>query len=240
MYRTGDLARWLPSGDLEFLGRVDHQVKIRGYRVELGEVEEALTAHPSVAEAAVLAREDTPGDQRLVAYVVGADGATPEPDQLAALLRSRLPEYMVPSVTVVLDDMPRTPNGKVDREALPEPGSERSLSAEYVAPRTPVEEAAAAVWADVLGVERVGVRDDFFELGGHSILAVRLVARLGETFGLEVGLRALFDAPTVESLLAALAASPEGAARLAKAGEILERLQDLSEGQVDAELEGRA
>ena len=241
MYRTGDLARWLPSGDLEFLGRVDHQVKIRGYRVELGEIEEALTAHASVAEAAVLAREDTPGDQRLIAYVVGsgADPA-PDPDELARLLRGRLPDYMVPAATVVLEDMPRTPNGKVDRDALPAPGSERSLSAEFVAPRTPLEQAAATVWADVLGVDEVGVRDDFFELGGHSILAVRLVARLGETFGVEVGLRALFDAPTVEGLLAAISSDPEAAARLAKAADILERLGDLSDGEVDAELEGRA
>lgn len=238
MYRTGDLARWLPSGDLEFLGRVDHQVKVRGYRVELGEIEDALTAHPDVSEAAVLAREDTPGDQRLVAYVVGSPV---EALELQDALRARLPDYMIPAAIVALDDLPRTPNGKVNRDALPAPEASRAaLSAAYVAPRTPLEVALADVWAEVLRVEQVGAEDDFFELGGHSILAVRLVARVSETFGVELGLRTLFDAPTVAGLVAALEADPVAAEQLRKAAEILGELAELSDDEVDEQLGERA
>jgi amino acid adenylation domain-containing protein len=195
MYRTGDRARWKAEGKLEFLGRLDDQVKIRGFRIEPGEVEAAIVAYPGVREARVMMREDQPGDKRLVAYVVGGV----EVDGLRAHLRRSLPEYMVPRAIVALDRLPLNANGKVDRKALPVP--EYAADADrYVAPRTPAEEVLAGIWAEVLGVERVGVEESFFELGGHSLLATRLVSRVREVFGVEVPLRALFEGPTVAEL----------------------------------------
>ncbi|HEX7241378.1 MAG TPA: amino acid adenylation domain-containing protein, partial [Longimicrobiaceae bacterium] len=195
MYRTGDRMRWRAEGVLEFIGRVDEQVKIRGFRIEPGEVESAVAAHPGVREARVIVREDAPGEKRLVAYVVGEAGA----EEVRAYLRRSLPEYMVPSAFVVLDALPLTPNGKLDARALPAPeyggGEER-----YVAPRTPVEEVLAGIWAEVLHLERVGVEEGFFELGGHSLRATQVVSRTRQAFGVEVPLRALFEAPTVAGL----------------------------------------
>ncbi|HEX2190746.1 MAG TPA: non-ribosomal peptide synthetase, partial [Longimicrobiaceae bacterium] len=190
MYRTGDLGRWLPDGTIEFLGRNDHQVKVRGFRIELGEIEARLLAHPEVREAVVLAREDAPGDKRLVAYYVGAEGA--EAETLRAHLSKRLPEYMVPAAYVRLEALPLTPNGKVDRRALPAPDGAPARG-RYAAPRTPVEEVLAGIWAEVLRLERVGVEDGFFELGGHSLLAARVVSRVRQVFGVELPLRALFE-----------------------------------------------
>ena len=201
LYRTGDLVRWLPDGTLEFLGRTDHQVKIRGFRIELGEIEAALGQHPRVREAVVLAREDAPGERRLVAYVVGGPEGAPTLDGLRDHLRDRLPEHMVPSAFVVLDALPLTPHGKIDRGALPAPGESRpELEGGFAAPRTPVEEVIAAVWCDVLGLDSVGTADDFFALGGHSLLAARVVARLRESFGVDLPLRAIFESPTVAHL----------------------------------------
>ncbi|MFL6294183.1 MAG: non-ribosomal peptide synthetase, partial [Thermoanaerobaculia bacterium] len=195
LYRTGDRARWRAGGTLEFLGRLDHQVKLRGFRVELGEIETALTALPGVREAVVLAREDRPGDKRLVAYVTGEISV----EALRDSLRERLPEYMVPAAFVTLAAFPFTPNGKVDRKALPAPewdgGGEGA-----VAPRTPVEEILAGIWAGLLGVERVGADSDFFELGGHSLLATRVVSRLRDTLGVELPLHDLFEAPRLADL----------------------------------------
>jgi len=205
LYKTGDLARHRPDGALEYLGRLDNQVKMRGYRIELGEVEAALAAHPAVRQAVVTAREDTPGDARLVAYVVGDAPA----EGLRALLRARLPAYMVPSAFVALEGFPLTPNGKVDRRALPAPDAAPPADADaYVVPRTPTEREVAAVWAEVLKVARVGAEDDFFALGGHSLLATQVVARLRAAHGPAVSLRTLFDAPTVALLAAALDALP--------------------------------
>ena len=236
LYRTGDLARVLPSGQLEFLGRIDQQVKIRGYRVELGEIEDAISAAPGVREVVVAARADASGDARLVAYVVGASDV----EAIIAGLRARLPEYMVPAAFVTLDDLPRTPNGKVDRKALPEPdGGRPELSTEYVAPEGPVEQAVAQIWAEVLGVDPVGVQDDFFELGGHSIMAVRLLARMNEFLGVDVSLRTLFDAPSVRGLVAALGSDPEQAARLTKAAELLAQIASLSEDELNTALDER-
>ncbi len=197
LYRTGDLARWLPDGRLECLGRIDHQVKIRGYRIELGEIEATLAKHPGVRQAAVVAREDTPGDRRLVAYLVGA---VPEVDELRSWLRRALPEYMVPAVYHVLDALPLTPNGKVDRGALPAPEPvESGLTRHLVPPRGPIEEAVAPIWAAVLGqpISRVGVHESFFNQGGHSLLAAQLLSRLRDLFGVELPLRTLFEDPTV-------------------------------------------
>ncbi|MES1245199.1 MAG: non-ribosomal peptide synthase/polyketide synthase, partial [Acidobacteriota bacterium] len=194
LYRTGDLARWRSDGALEFLGRLDQQVKVRGFRVEPGEVEAVLARHPAVREVSVVARA-----QRLIAYVVLGDGGA---EDLRRHLQGSLPDYMVPSAFVVLPALPRTATGKLDRRALPEPVE--SAGSGDVRPRTATEEILAGLWSEVLGLERVGTREDFFALGGHSLLATRVISRLRETFGVELPLRALFEHPTVESLAAAV------------------------------------
>ncbi len=199
LYRTGDRVRWSEEAALEFLGRADQQVKVRGFRVEPGEVEAVLGAHPGVRAAAVVAREDGPGERRLVGYVVGADGAAPAEAELREWLRARLPEHMVPAALVPLGELPLTPNGKLDRRALPAPGLD-SAEDTYVAPRTPTEARLAATWREVLRVGRVGVRDTFFDLGGHSLLATQVVSRVRHDFGVELPVADLFDNPTVEAL----------------------------------------
>ncbi|MCX5414993.1 non-ribosomal peptide synthetase [Streptomyces sp. NBC_00059] len=201
MYRTGDLARWTAHGDVEYVGRGDAQIKLRGFRIEPAEIENALLARPGVRDARVLVREDTPGDRRLVAYVVPAPGATLDRPGLAHGLSRVLPSYMVPSAFVVLDALPLNANGKVDRRALPAP---QAATAEGAAPRTPHEEVLAGLFADVLGVPAVGVDDNFFSLGGHSLLATRLVARTRAATGAKLELRDLFEHPTVASLAATL------------------------------------
>jgi len=194
LYRTGDRVRRPASGELEFLGRTDQQVKIRGFRIEPGEIEAALRRAPGVGDCAVVAREDVPGGRRLVAYLVGEATA----EALRDRLRQSLPEYMVPAAFVFLDALPLTPNGKLDRKALPAP--DLASAEKYVAPRTPVEEGLAEIWAEVLGLERVGVEESFFELGGHSLLATTVVWGVRERFGVELPLRALFEGPTVAEL----------------------------------------
>ena len=195
LYRTGDWARFLANGDIEFLGRVDNQAKIRGFRIEPGEIEAVLRGHAQVREAAVVLNE-TDGDKRLVAYVVG-DAQTVE---LREYLKERLPDYMVPSFLVQLDEIPLTPHGKIDRRALPEPESIFAEETEYEAPRTPTEELLAELWANVLRVSRVGINDNFFALGGHSLLAIQLVSRIRETFGVELPLRELFERRNIAEL----------------------------------------
>ncbi|HEX8274264.1 MAG TPA: non-ribosomal peptide synthase/polyketide synthase [Longimicrobiaceae bacterium] len=198
MYRTGDRARWTAAGELEYLGRADAQVKVRGFRVELGEVEAALRAHPAVREAVAVVREDAAGDGRIAAYVVADVGEAVAPAELRAHVGARLPEHMVPGAFVMLETLPLTPSGKLDRRALPAPrwGAEGA----YVAPRTATEEVLAGVWAEVLGVERVGVAENFFALGGHSLLATQVASRVRQALGVELPLRALFEAPTVGGL----------------------------------------
>ncbi|MEV1178204.1 amino acid adenylation domain-containing protein, partial [Nonomuraea sp. NPDC049784] len=202
LYRTGDRVRWRADGQLEFLGRVDEQVKVRGYRVEPGEVEAALVAHPEIAAAAVVAHEDG-GDRRLVGYLVAEDVADgiPSAGELRGFLLAGLPDYLVPSVFVELAALPLSPSGKIDRAALPAPDSSRpDLAADFVAPRTATEEVLAGIWAQVLGLERVGVGDSFFELGGHSLLATQAVSQVRAVFDVEVPLGALFAHPSVAEL----------------------------------------
>jgi amino acid adenylation domain-containing protein len=207
MYRTGDRVRLLPDGQIDFLGRLDHQIKLHGIRIELGEIEATLESHPAVRQAVVLLRSDDPRGARLVGYVTLEEGEEPEELDLAGYLRGLLPGVMVPAAWVVLPAFPLSPSGKVERRALPAPA--RHGHARAVAPRTPAEEKVAAVWREVLGLESIGVHDDFFELGGHSLLAVRAAFRLGEAFGTELPVSALFQAPTVEALAQRLGASRE-------------------------------
>ena len=214
LYRTGDLVRYLPSGDLVFLGRVDHQIKIRGYRIELGEIESVLAQHAGVREAIAIAREDTPGDKRLVAYFVAEETPGPDAPSLRAFLAERLPEYMVPAAIVALDAMPLTANGKVDRKALPAPDARATGALAIVGPRNPIEEVVAGIWSDLLGIPQISVHDDFFELGGHSLLATQVGGRIASTFGVELPLSTLFDASTVASL------SERVAAAMASAGSV--------------------
>ena len=213
LYRSGDLARRRADGELEYLGRIDHQVKIRGFRIELGEIEAALAAHPQVRQAVVLAREDQPGERRLVAYLVAgpAAGTPPAGPDLRAFLRERLPEHMVPAVFLVLPVLPLTANGKVDRRALPAPVPERpALAGGAAAPRNEAEERLAAVWAEVLRIPRAGIHDNFFELGGDSILAIQIVARARRA-GFLLEPRHVFEHQTVAEL-AAMAGRGEGRA----------------------------
>jgi amino acid adenylation domain-containing protein len=200
LYKTGDLCRWLPDGNMQYLGRMDHQVKVRGFRVEVGEIEAALEKHPAVRQSVVMGREDEPGLKRLVAYVVAKSGASPQPEELRGHVQQSLPDYMVPAAVVVLEAFPLTPNGKVNRKALPAPEYRRDEREAYVAPRTPVEEGVAGIWSEVLRVPRLGVQDNFFAAGGHSLLATQVISRMRQMFGVELPVRAMFEAPTVAGL----------------------------------------
>ncbi len=201
LYKTGDLARFLPDGNIEFIGRIDTQVKIRGFRIELGEIEALLSQHPDVRQAVVIAREDTPGDKRLVAYAV----PNQQPDAIASTLKrflqEKLPNYMVPAVFVILDSLPLTPNGKVDRQAMPAPDRTRpDLEETFVAPRNPIEETLAVIWAELLGLEQIGANDNFFHLGGHSLIATQILSRVREVFQIELSFHHIFENPTVAGL----------------------------------------
>jgi acyl carrier protein len=242
VYRTGDLVRRRPrDGALEFLGRADFQVKIRGFRIELGEVETVLSTYPGIRDCVAVVREDRPGDRRLVAYLVSDDA--PRPRELRAFLVQRLPEYMVPSDFVALERLPLTPSGKVDRRALPSLEPTRvDDEVAYVAPRTPAEEVLAGIWAEVLGVERVGVSDDFFNLGGHSLSAARVLSRVRNAFAIELPLSLMFDKRTLEGMASAVdekmvsapkASSEPRLSGLAEA-DLLAQATSLSDAELDA------
>ena len=204
LYKTGDLVRYRSDGNLEFLGRIDNQVKLRGFRIELGEIEAVLARHPSIREKAVLVRQDRSGDKRLVAYIV-AQPESPRSSDLRSFLQECLPDYMVPSAFVFLDTMPLTPNGKVDRRALPAPDTlDIKTDVEYVPPSNPTEELLATIWADILDIERIGVNDNFFESGGHSLLATRVISRCCQAFSVEISLQLLFEKPTIATLARAI------------------------------------
>lgn len=236
LYRTGDMGRFLPAGDIELHGRVDRQVKVRGIRIDPGEIETVLKDHENVHEAVVIVREDTPDNQRLVAYVV-----LRQPDNhLRAFVKARVPDHMVPAAFVVMDKLPLTPNGKVDHAALPfpDPAWFESLN-EFVAPRTPIEETLTQMWKEILGVARVGIHDNFFELGGHSLLATQVVSRIRKTLKVELPLRAIFDSPTI----AGLAPNVESMSRtetdeLEKLAQLLARIDQLSTDETKVLLEG--
>jgi acyl carrier protein len=268
LYRSGDLARYLPDGELEYVGRIDHQVKIRGFRIELGEIEVVLAAHERVNEVVVVARHEATGDRRLVAYIVAAqpdaDSITSEAEsttgeagpatneaesvmngavsvaELREHARGQLPEYMVPSQFVLLEAMPLTPNGKVDRNALPAPDA-AGQSSDYVAPRDAAEQMLADMWAEVLGVERVSVEANFFEIGGHSLLATQIISRVREGFQVEVALQSLFRAPTVRGLAALIgeARAAEGS-HMGRIAALLNTLEHLSVDQAGELLDERS
>ncbi|MCT7952163.1 amino acid adenylation domain-containing protein [Ancylothrix sp. C2] len=209
LYKTGDLARYLPDGNIEFIGRIDNQVKVRGFRIELGEIEAVISQYPTVREVIALVREDNPGDKRLVAYIVansellnGDRNTTPKFSEfinnLRVFLKQKLPHYMMPSAFVMLEAMPLTPNGKIDRRSLPAPDTNTAeFDSNFAEPRTSDEQVIAKIWADVLHLERVGINDNFFELGGHSLLATQAISRLGKAFQIDLPLRLIFESPTV-------------------------------------------
>ncbi|HYF61404.1 MAG TPA: amino acid adenylation domain-containing protein, partial [Herpetosiphonaceae bacterium] len=227
LYKTGDRGRYRADGSIEFLGRADDQVKIRGFRVELGEIERVLARHPAVQTCAALAREDTPGDKRLVAYVAAAPQHEPTVSDLYAFLRGHLPEYMIPAALVVLPALPLTSSGKIDRRALPAPDVSRpALSAAYEAPGSPIEETLAEIWAEVLKREQVGIRDNFFELGGHSLLITQVIYRANEAFELDLPLRSLFEEPTIADF----------ALRVEEA--LLDKLEQLDDEEAQQLIEG--
>ena len=205
LYKTGDLARFLPDGNIEYLGRIDFQVKIRGLRIELGEIEAVLLKHPAIQEAAVIDSEGKLAEKRLIAYLVTQPARRATTNELRAFLLQELPDYMVPAAFVVVDTLPKTPGGKVDRRALPAPGRARpALDQPLVAPRTPVEATVGAIWQEVLGLDEIGVHDNFFDLGGHSLAASQVLVRVTETFHVDLPLRVLFEAPTVNGLALAV------------------------------------
>ncbi|MEM6398884.1 MAG: amino acid adenylation domain-containing protein [Cyanobacteria bacterium P01_D01_bin.116] len=201
LYKSGDLARYLPNGDIEYLGRIDHQVKVRGFRIELGEIEAVINQYPAVRETIVVVREDSVNSQRIIAYVVAQTEQTLAISELRSFLESKLPKYMVPGAFVTLEALPLTPNGKIDRKALPVPNTLRpELEQKYVAPQTNIEKQLVDIWAELLGLEKVGINDNFFELGGHSLLATQVISRINKTFDIELPLRRIFEFPTLAKL----------------------------------------
>ncbi len=245
LYRTGDLARWRPDGNLEYLGRLDQQVKLRGYRIELGEIETVLKGHAAVGDAVVLVREDSPGEKRLVAYVVARSGQELAEGELRQFLEHRLPSYMAPACFVVLQGFPLTPNGKVDRRALPRPVDAPSLTASpgYVAPRNPNEAALAELWCQLLDHKQVGIHDNFFHLGGHSLLATQVISRIAGQFQVQIPLRTIFEGPTVAELAEAVTQAQRQQASVtpaitrrvhgSEAEAVLARLAHLSDAEVE-------
>ncbi len=236
LYRTGDVARYLPDGSIEFLGRLDHQVKVRGFRIELSEIEGVLREQANVRDAAVVVREDAPGNKRLVAYVASSEKSADSTDELRRFLKERLPEYMMPAQIIFMDGLPLTANGKVDRKALASPEITEAAETSYVEPRSLIEKEVAAIWSEVLTVERVGIYDNFFDLGGDSLLATRVVRRLGEKLQMDIPLLLLFKHSTVagltEAVVGKIPLEPDNAmkdlGKLTSLRQVLTELEQLS------------
>jgi amino acid adenylation domain-containing protein len=233
LYKTGDLARYLPDGNIEYLGRIDFQVKLRGYRIELGEIESLLRQHSSVKDAVAIVREDTPGDQRLTAYVIPEDNAD-NTQALMNMLKAKLPEYMVPTDIVFLETFSLTTSGKIDRKSLPEPAHDRlRLGNEFTAPRSPYEKRIARIWGEIMALENPGLHDNFFELGGHSLLATRVISRINRDFDTQLPLRNLFESPTIAGLAQALLINKTRALQEATLTTRLDQLENLTEAEAE-------
>ena len=246
LYKTGDLARYLPDGNIEFLGRLDHQVKIRGFRIELEEIELALGQHPAVQETVVLAREDGPDDsltplrtdKRLVAYVVADQQKPLTISDLRSFLKEKLPDYMVPSAFVMLDALPLLPNGKLDRKALPVPDKSRpTLDTPFVAARTPVEKDLATIWAEVLSLDQVGINDKFFDLGGHSLRAVQVISRVINAFKLELPIKFLLESPTIADMTVVITQNMANKAGEEELSRMLAELESITDKEAQRRLE---
>lgn len=238
LYRTGDVARYLPDGSIEFLGRRDHQVKIRGFRVELGEIESVLIQHAAVKEAIIVVREDTPGNKRLVAYVVADRENRPGAEGLRAYLKEKMPEYLVPSAYVIMDNLPLTPNGKVDRAALEVPSLPRvDIDNDLVLARTPAEELVAQVWSSLLGVEKIGIYTNFFSIGGHSLLATQINFQLRKLFRIDLPLRSMFETPTIDGQVNAMARIWGGRETVEEIAWTYMQIEQLSDSDVEKMLE---
>ena len=235
LYKTGDVVRYRLDGNIEFLGRVDNQIKIRGFRVELEEIEQALRTHEGVNDCVVVLREEN--DKRLVAYVVAEKETPPTISELRNFLKAKLPSYMLPAAFEMIDAVPLMPNGKIDRQALPEPQSRQEVDDSFVAPQTPIEELLAAAWCDVLGIERVGIHENFFDLGGHSLLAAKAVSNVRNILDVQLGMVDVFQAPTIASLATLLyprVAQKESQSDLAK---LLEEITNLSDEEAQRRLD---
>ncbi|ODG96162.1 non-ribosomal peptide synthetase [Nostoc sp. KVJ20] len=236
LYKTGDLARRLPDGNIEFIGRIDTQIKIRGFRIELAEIEAILIQHSDIKQVVVMVREDEPGNKYLVAYLVTKDNQ-PTPSTVRNFLKKKLPDYMIPAIFFFLEAFPLTPNGKINRRALPAPDiSQRNLEVDFVAPRTPTEQELATIWAEVLKVKQVGIHDNFFELGGHSLLATQVISRLREAFSLDFSLRYLFENPTIAELAQKVSEQQIEQAENDDLAQILREVDQLSEEEVTQQL----
>ncbi len=240
------MARYLPDGNIEFLGRLDHQVKIRGFRIELGEIEVVLGQHPAVQETVVLAREDGPDDsstplrtdKRLVAYVVTDQQKPLTISDLRSFLKEKLPDYMVPSAFVMLDALPLLPNGKLDRKALPVPDKSRpTLDTLFVAARTPVEKDLATIWAEVLSLDQVGINDKFFDLGGHSLRAVQVISRVINAFKLELPIKFLLESPTIADMTVVITQNMANKAGEEELSRMLAELESITDKEAQRRLE---
>src|SRR5438445_592708 len=237
LYRTGDLARFLPDGNVEFLGRIDHQVKIRGFRVEPAEIEAVLKQHPAVKQSVIVPFEDKSGEKRLAAYVVSAKKLKAE--ELRAFLVYRLPDYMVPSAFVVLESLPLTQNGKVDLRALPSPEEAQAQpEREFVSPRNPEEEKLAGIWVEVLKLDRIGVTDNFFELGGHSLLATQIISRIRNTFRVQMPLHSFLETPTIAGLAEKISHCPAAETEEEEMARLLQELEGISDEEAERLLAG--
>jgi len=241
LYKSGDLARFRPDGVIEYVGRMDHQIKIRGQRVELGEIEAALRDYPGVCENVVTMREGSSGDKHLIAYLVVADQPDPSISELRSFLKQRIPEHMVPSAFVFLESLPLSPNGKLDRSALPDPQKTRAeLDNQYVEPSSPDEIVLARIWAGVLEVDKIGLQDNFFELGGHSLLALQMLSRIREVFEIEFPLRSFFNAPTISQLREVILEAEQTPGRVEKIAKLFLAVSDMSDDEVSSVLQQKS